>query len=240
MKRMVKEKIIADESGAIIVEASLSLVFFVFAMLIMFSMYHVTLAQARLSSALNETAKEISQYSYIYALTSLNEKQTGLTKAGADADKVLDTIADYDYSYWQSINKDKLFTKDTFNQAKKAFEKLKSIFGTIKDSDDFIGSLLNKGATEAVDAVKGVIIGECAWLLMKKHLGSDAEGFLKRQGVESISALNFAQSRFFSGGTDNKIFLDMNYKVRVLKLLNFDMKLDFELCAMTCAWTGVN
>lgn len=229
-----------NDDGEIVVEASLSLVFFVFAMLILFSMYHVTLAQARLSSALNETAKEISQYTYIYSLTGLNDKQAGLTKAGADADKVLDTITEYDYSYWQSLDSGKLFSKETLNQTKTLYEKVKDVFGTIQSSNDFVGSMLNKAGTETVDAGKGLVLGQAALPLLNKHLGSNPEHFLKKQGVGSLSALNFAKSRFMSGGTDNKIYLNLSYQVTVLKLMNFDMKLDFELCAKTCAWTGVN
>ena len=49
------------ENGAIIVEATLVLPFFMFAIITVLSIVNISFAQAKIGTALNETAKEISQ-----------------------------------------------------------------------------------------------------------------------------------------------------------------------------------
>ena len=78
-----------SEEGAVIIEATLSLTFFMFAILTIYSMFHVSMAQARIGAALNATAKEISQYTYVYDLTGLNDKQANLAAYGGSAESVL-------------------------------------------------------------------------------------------------------------------------------------------------------
>ena len=70
-----KTEKISDEKGAIVIEATLSLTFFMFLIVMLLSIVNICIAQAKIAVALNETAKEISQYSYMYTLTGINEIQ---------------------------------------------------------------------------------------------------------------------------------------------------------------------
>ena len=85
-----------EENGAIVVEATLSLTAFMFAVLMFLLVIDVCYAQAKIGTALNCTAKEISQYSYLYSLTNLNEGHEGLyaegEKSEASIDKTLEGV----------------------------------------------------------------------------------------------------------------------------------------------------
>lgn len=54
------------EKGAIVIEATISLTVFIFAILTILSLVDIAYVQAKMSVALNSAAKEISQYSYLY------------------------------------------------------------------------------------------------------------------------------------------------------------------------------
>lgn len=54
------------QKGAIVVEATIALSAFMFAIFTILSIVNICFIQARLGVALNTAAKEISQYSYLY------------------------------------------------------------------------------------------------------------------------------------------------------------------------------
>ena len=82
-----------DEDGAIIIEATLSLSFFMFFIVTVLTIVNICYVQSKMSIAVNETAKEISQYSYLYGLTGLNKKQQDLVKQGQEAnDRMTDIV----------------------------------------------------------------------------------------------------------------------------------------------------
>lgn len=212
---------IKKEQGTIIIEATLSLTFFMFAILTIYSMFHVCLAQARISAALNATAKEISQYAYVYDLTGLNEKQASIAANSGAAQTILsDDLSQVDdlYTAFSGI-------------ATGAID----IIGNADNTESFLYYVLNQG----IDAVKGGITGELSRMLIRKHFGNDPDKFLKGLGIEKgMSGLSFIKSRIFSSGKENDVVLDVRYQVTVVKLLDVDLKLNFELCAKTRAWVG--
>lgn len=81
-----------SESGSVTVEATISLSAFMFAIVTILTIINICIVQARVSYAINTTAKEISQYSYLYALTGLNDSQAGLEEAGQTDTLPLDNV----------------------------------------------------------------------------------------------------------------------------------------------------
>lgn len=207
-----------SERGAVLIEAALSMTMFMFAMLTILSIYHVCLAQARIGAALNATAKEISQYSYVYSLTGLNDKQADIANQGGAAQAALsDNLSEVEGLY-------------------NAFKGIGNVAIAVgEDTDSFLAYTLNKG----IDQVKGDACGLMARGLMKKHFGSDPDGFLKGLGVEEgLEGLKFYKTRLFVNGKGDEIFLDVQYQITVIKLLNIDIKFNIEQCAKTKAWTA--
>ena len=63
----------SSENGVVFIEATIALTAFMFFVVTLLSIVNVCYAQAKIGTALNETAKELSEYSYLYAVTGLND-----------------------------------------------------------------------------------------------------------------------------------------------------------------------
>ena len=74
-----------DEDGAIIIEATLSLSFFMFFIVTVLTIVNICYVQSKMSIAINETAKEISQYSYLYGLTAVEDRINHFLKMMIDS-----------------------------------------------------------------------------------------------------------------------------------------------------------
>ena len=214
-------KKIREESGAIVIEGALSLTIFIFALITIYSVFHICMAQSRISQALNESAKEISQYAYLYELTDLHKQQANLAAYGGHAETEIDS---------------NLTQIDTFFDALKGIARVGSDFmSSPENAESFLYYALNKG----INWGAGEVVGQIAKLMMKKHLGSDPNKFMKGLWVkDGLDGLSFGKTRFFSDGTEKNVWIDVQYQVVVVKLLNIDLTWDFELCAKTRAWVG--
>ena len=69
-------KRIKSESGSVTIEATISLTAFMFAIVTLLTIVNICMIQARMSVAINTTAKELSQYSYLYSLTGFSARKT--------------------------------------------------------------------------------------------------------------------------------------------------------------------
>ena len=195
-----------DEGGAIIVEAALSLTIFIFALITIYSVFHICMAQSRISQALNESAKEISQYAYLYELTDLHKQQANLAKYGGHAETEI---------------------ASNLTQVETFFDKLRGIarvgedfLSSPENAESFLYYALNKG----INWGSGEMIGQIAKIMMKKHLGADPDKFLKGLWVkEGLDGLHFSKTRFFSDGTQKNVWINVQYQVEVVKLLNLDL-----------------
>lgn len=86
------KNVVLNEQGAIVVEATISLTAFMFLIVTILTVINICYAQAKIGVAVNTTAKEISEYSYLYNLTGLREKQGDLYSEGEDAKKTIDEM----------------------------------------------------------------------------------------------------------------------------------------------------
>lgn len=205
-----------SEEGAVIVEAVISLSAFMFAIATLYCIYFPCVAQAKIGTALNNTAKEISEYSYIYGLTGLNDSQADISMGGGAADSTI---------------------KSSLDGAKDLFSTLEGI-GEIADDvmvngDSYVNYLLDN----FIDMAKGAAVGELSKVLMKKNFGSDPDGFLRGLGIEDgMSGLNMNKTRVFKSGRSDDITLVCKYEVKVVQFFNIDVTYKFEQCATTKAW----
>lgn len=76
MKKTLNKR--KDEQGNITIEATIALTVFLFMFLMIYSLITICRAQARIQVALNNTAKEISQYTYLYGITGLKTEVDGV------------------------------------------------------------------------------------------------------------------------------------------------------------------
>lgn len=92
MLKMSKDK--RREAGAVTIEATIALTSFLFMFMMIFSVITICRAQARVQIAINATAKELSQYSYLYGLTGLDSALAKFQdSANATKDEVDGTIS---------------------------------------------------------------------------------------------------------------------------------------------------
>ncbi len=202
-----------DEDGAIIIEATLSLSFFMFFIVTVLTIVNICYVQSKMSIAINETAKEISQYSYLYGLTGLNKKQQDLVKQGQEANDRMTDIVDNvgammdgvekikedSVAGYQGLKENPLNTGMWKNTGQSIYQQIQSGQGNIKAiesqlksiADDpvaFIKSLAALFGNEAINKASSYLIAApVAKIMSKRHFKSseneDCETFLKSLGV---------------------------------------------------------
>ena len=178
------------ERGAVTIEATIALTTFLFVFITIYSLITVCRAQARVQVAINNTAKEISQYSYLYGLTGLDsslakfqsDAQDAKDQTNAFVDDVVNVfdgiqsiggqaaaidISDTEamMTQWENIGNTVKETEDDFSSVKQSLEKMAEnpqelLFGMAK----LIGS-------EGLEIAKSKAIAEpISRALVKKHL----------------------------------------------------------------------
>lgn len=244
------------ESGAIVVEATISLTAFIFVIFTILSIVNICYIQAKMSIALNSAAKEISQYSYLYYVMGADELDAKLSEGTEEESQLAKNTIDGVGTMLNSLSdaKESIETKDF----EKLFEQVNS--DEFTDSIKSVDSLVTEYADKLADDPKGFIIGMgkmagselkeagkallgqvLAKTFMKKNLmafkGDDPDEFLRRyRVVDGMKGLNFTYTSLMAHGTTNQIQLVVTYDVSVIKLLNIDFKFKFRQAAKTAAW----
>lgn len=214
-QKKVKQRM-KNEQGAIIVEATISLPVFMFTILTMLSIVNICVAQAKMGAFINESAKELSKYSYLCTVTKLTAKHADVAGKGSDAKEAVNTVLSQDNGV------------DFIMEA--------SEFGlNVAEDEELRESLLYFLANAAINEVES----EAAELIVKKMSdtrftngslsGKEYMNFLKMENID------FEGTSFMASGTSD-IQIVASYDVHVIKLLGIDVKFHFTQCAKTKAW----
>lgn len=258
------EENITSEKGAIIVEASISFPFFIFAVVMFVSLIDICMTQAKIATALNVAAKEISEYSYLYILTGANEVQASINESGTQAKNTVDNTLTGLNTMTETLLKDKnaimsdsdsIDVDQLMNDIQSVGSQGKDLYKLwgqqLSDPKRFIKSMAAVAANEGWDSAKTYLMGELLGkAFMVKNLkdskgnGNDyeaAEKFLKRNHVvpkdgSYINGLDFDKTKIFAGGETERIQLVVSYEIHVVKLLNMDFNFKIQQCALTKAW----
>lgn len=252
-----------SESGSVTVEATISLSAFMFAIVTLLTIVNICIVQARMSYAINTTAKEISQYSYLYALTGLNESQSGLADAGNnDTLPINNLFNDINtvYSEIEGLNNDsdsesggskvEDITAKWDQISKTLQEGGTAISGDIEDIAEnpkqIIFGVAKLAGNKVMDTAKSKLIMEpLAKAMCKKHLisskGGSVETYLKSLGVVPSASGSYYKGLDFNGSTlfpngSNEIKICVSYDVKVIALLPIDFSFHFEQTAITHGW----
>lgn len=240
-----------DERGAIVVEATLSLTAFVFAIFTVLTLVNVYYIQSKMSVALNSATKEISQYSYLYYAFGINEYDKAASQGTEDSKKTAEQTIDCYGSMLNALSGiensietnefDKLL--EEIENGTKSVDTLVALYAD-KLADDPKGFILGMGkmaASELKEEGKAILGQVLAKAFMKKNLkayeNDKADDFLKRYHVvDGIDGLDFNYSTLMAYGTSNQIQLCVTYDVQVIRLLNIDYKFTFRQVAKSNAW----
>ena len=240
-----------EESGAIVVEATISLTAFVFTIFTILSIVNICYIQAKMSVALNAAAKEISQYSYLYYKLEIDELESDLADDTEDARSLAEDTIDGIGTMLDSLTEvENSISSGDFD----------SLISAIQDGATDVNSLVTQYAEKLADDPKGFIIGigklagseledtvktvlgqVLAKVFMEKNLtaydGDDADSFLQRyKVVDGFDGLDFSYTSLMAYGESDKIQLVVTYDVSVIKLLNIDFAFTFRQMAVTTAW----
>lgn len=184
--------------GVITVEATLTLTAFMFFFMMLYDLLTVCITQAKIAEALNNTAKEFSQYSYIIGVTGL-DKSVGQFQENAntkkeDVNNTISNIASL-YEATQNVGKDMKgavvntdtsdlssiaasvqtmydSVKSNADQSKEQIDNLKETVSTIaEDPKKFIFGIGQLIMSEGLEIFKSqLIVDPLARGMMKKHL----------------------------------------------------------------------
>lgn len=261
-------KRVRNEGGSITVEATISLTAFMFAIVTILTIVNICIVQARISYALNSTAKEISQYSYLYSLTGLNDAQKAAYDNGKQStEKVVSVLSDVNEVYneiqnLQAIGETKVSVNNidsilsAWDSAAGSAEKIENAGSSLENTLSDIASdpknlmfgLVKMAASETMDLAKSrLIAAPLAKVMMKKHLvnekGGDVNAYLKFLRVVPGASGSYLDGLDFSQSHlfpngSNSIKINVSYDVKLIALLPIDFKFHFNQSAVTCGWSA--
>lgn len=210
----------SDEHGAVVVEATLSLSFFMFAIFTLLSVVSICYAQARINTAVDCAAKEMSEYTHLYYCTHMSEafgsKEGKSTEIANKVGHLLERIG----GKVDPIDKD--------------FGSLLTDSGKSIEDDSI------------TDYVKLLAVNCAAKHLTGRNLVSASTGsadtLLKHFHVKNgLEGIDFTLSNVATPDKDNKgdnICLVAQYHVNVIKLFKWNIGFDFKHGAYTQAWAN--
>lgn len=244
------------ERGAVVVEATLCLTAFVFAIVMVLTIVNIAYAQAKIGTALDYAAKEMSQYSYLYFKLGIDEWDANISDGTGDSQELAESTIDGIVEVTDSLSdaESAMNECDIEGLVAEIENGANSVEGLVDryseaitgDPKGFAMGMGKLAVSELKEEVKVVLGQVLAKSLMKKNLKAyvdeEPENFLHRMHVvrESdtdsyMSALSFDGSYLMPAGS-NSIQLVCSYEIQVLQLLNVDFKFKFTQCAKTSAW----
>ena len=186
----------SSERGAIVVEATASLMIFMFAIYTVLSVIQICYAQERIAIAMNSATKQIAQCSHLVRATGVDKIISGNNgKSTQLANKVAELMEDLGGEL-QGNAPDQL--TEFLIKGGKAME---------NDSP--------------MDLVKNLIAEGIMDDLMEKNLMTDGcssmKDFMRKNRIENIGHIG---SSFMEDGKN--VYMVFNYDIRVVKLFNFE------------------
>lgn len=188
----------SNEHGAIIIEATVSLSIFMFAIYIVLSIVQICYTQERIAVALNSATKQMAQCSHVLRATGV--------------DKI---VSGNDGSTTQIANKVAEFLKSLGGELADIELVPEELSGFVTDAG---GALENDSIMDVIrtSGADGIIK-----VLMEKNLSTDGcsglDDFNARHNVENME---FIGSNYIENGRN--IYMKINYDIRVVRLLNFE------------------
>ena len=228
------------EKGSLTIEATIALIAFLFFFLMVYNIITLCRAQANIQMAINNAAKEISYYSYLYGLTGLDKSLSSLEQAGLDrqgqANDLVGQVADVfsaiqklagkagniDLGSWDDIT-------SMTQEVQGTGDALASLWQTMKSkSSDPMAILFGLGkimASQGWAATKTYLIAApISRLIVQKHLrrnaADTAEAFCRSLGI--VKGSYFGEESYFNG-------LDFSYSELFPATTNKDNPRDQEI-----------
>jgi len=210
-----------NQRGAITVEAITILFIFMFGMLALMSMINMVRAQVVIQNALNQSAKEVSQYSYIL----------------------------YRFGYFDYVNNmaenEEAFNEqiDKYANPADAEEAKKNLLGLMKEFksdggssllDDVVKGCFSKASNYATESAENYVFQNMAKSAMEDYIDSmGGDEYLKKIGIKD--GLDYSGTY----SDDNTIIICVDYKLSYsFPFIDITFDKPIHLTAVTTAWAG--
>lgn len=257
--KLINEK--SRERGSVTIEATISLSAFMFAIVTLLTVINICMVQAKISIAINATAKELSQYSYLYAITGLNESHAAISSGSEDTKKDIDGIlGDVNTVFTEIQNIGKTTERTEEQDISGLLTQFDGIVANIEEATGSLTATFEDMAKDPKSVAMGLakILANDGWNLAmskaaeglskglcKKNLvfenGGEVESYLKFLGVvpsasgSYMDGLDFSKSTIFPNGS-SEIRVNVSYDVKIIALLPIDFSFHFNQTAVTHGW----
>lgn len=194
------------EGGSVVVEATIILPIFVFAMFFLLNFINLFIVHNRIQFAINSVAHEISAYSYVYSVTGLNEANKKLNEDGRGytekIDETVDNVMEFVGDAGKTIEKTTELSKnvgdlldtDTLENPQNILEEKNAILDNGKELKESVEKSVTSGK-QAASSVKERITDYKSTL---KGLGFIAleGGIYKLKGVLAEGLVSFMAKKY--------------------------------------------
>lgn len=263
MKKWFKKQ--HNQEGAVTIEATIALTSFLFMFIMIYSIITICRTQAIIQVAINSTAKELSQYSYLYSITGLHDSMTNLQNSAQstkdNANSLASDVADV-FSGIQSIGgkagniNNVQGIMDSWDEIAAELESTggsltsaqEKITAMAEDPKALLFGMAKLFVSEGYEMAKSAASEAISRVLTQKHLKRSekdtAEAFCQSVGIvpgtyfgkeSSFNGIDFSHSTLFPYGSD-EITIVANYKMKLLQLLPISFEFHFTQTAVTKGW----
>ena len=243
-----------NEEGAIIIEGVLYLSLFLFLFMMFYSVVDICNKEAKINHALCGAAKDISEYSYIYAFSGLKytmenvaedaEKtksdiktnvidnfegvMDGLSSLGSNA-SIGSSNPDFSQGLSGFLDEDTKKSTDMVKEKGTAlFNYIKKNLGSPKNAKAFLGNLLKMLASDGYEILKKMIGQILAKSFCEKYMLTESE-------QKFLETVDFSKSMLFPGESD-EIILVAEYKVKIIPFIPVDIEYVMSQQVITKGW----
>lgn len=234
--------------GAITVEASLVLTMFIMAYMCMMSLVQLVHAQAVLQYAADQTALEMSKYSYILTKSGISGKLYDTSVSGKkfedDTNTMVKSVTDF---YDQLSGVKGADIKDIGSKAQDIYESGENAVTTVENyfsnTDDLWKGVASWGKMKAEGFAEKAVVKAMVKSRVKKQLetmsGNDPDTYLRRLGVkDGLDGLDCSESSWMqandTGEAGIKVVIGYKVEFNWFYFMVKDMK--YRVCANTAIW----
>lgn len=223
-------------------EATFVLPLFIFMIITIMWVANLCTAQAKIQNAINNTAKEISSISYLYAITEFQDKQNNMAAEGdASAQNINEIIDAVNNTGEELSGANGSNISDTISSVGNNVSVIQSSVEDIaSDPKGFLLGMVKELASEMIDSGKNELLSLAAEGLCNKHLATEnlsAQEYLSFLGVYDLS---YDKSQLFpsdgEGDASKQIMIVATYKLKTIQFFKIDVSFNIMQQAHTYAW----
>ena len=231
-----------NEKGSLTVETAIFVSLFIVFFVSLMNLADVVRAQVLIQNAVTQTAKELSQYSYILTKTGIvDASNRTYVKAKGFQDDV-DSVANDAIQIANAIN-DGDATGDIESSMQTIIDASQSMSGTldsyIENPENIFAGALAVAKNGVQSAAKTQIVGAITKSRLKTHLASsgwDPDEKLRKLGVKNgLDGIDFSDSKWFDGGSQD-IIIVAKYTMKIKYMFKEIELPQFSVCGSTRIW----